>query len=104
MRKQKEDRYRQLSRQDEDQDRVREQLLDLQRALPVDLEHDVLAVHQALFDRLARRAVEMAMHLRPLEELAPLHFRYLRIRRALRMSCVTATVVTCSRPQTRRMS
>ena len=29
-------------RQDEDQYRVREQLLDLQRALPVDLEHDVV--------------------------------------------------------------
>ena len=34
-------------RQDEDQHRVREQLLDLQRALPVDLQHHVLAAHEA---------------------------------------------------------
>ena len=52
-------------RQDEDQHGVREQLLDLQRALPVDLQHHVFAARQARLDRLARGAVEVAVHLRP---------------------------------------
>src|SRR5512140_3549063 len=62
-------------RQDEDEDRVRKQLLDLQRALPVDLEHHVIAVHQTFLDRGARGAVQMPMHLRPLEELPTVDHR-----------------------------
>src|SRR3954467_4753242 len=38
-------------RQDEDEHRIREQRLDLQRALPVDFEHDVVAIVYAVLDR-----------------------------------------------------
>ena len=57
-------------RQEEDEDRVREELLDLQRALPVDLEQHVVAADDAVFDGAARSAVEVAVHLGPLDELA----------------------------------
>src|ERR1700761_3740828 len=57
-------------RQDEDQHRGREELADLQCALPVDLQHDVLAVGQQRLDALARRAVPVAVHMRVLEALA----------------------------------
>ena len=59
-------------RQDEDQDRVRKQPLDLQCALPVDLERHVVAVGDVGGDLGLRRAVEIAVHLRPLEEVAAL--------------------------------
>ena len=59
-------------RQHEDEHGVREQLLDLQRALPVDLEHDVLARADALPDRRLRRSVALAVYLGPFEELAAL--------------------------------
>src|SRR5512139_4345363 len=57
-------------RQDEDQDGVRKQLLDLQRTLPVDLEHHVLTALHALLDAGPRGAVEVAVHLGPFEEVA----------------------------------
>ena len=45
---------------------------DLPGALPVDVEHHVLAARQGLLDRLARRAVEIAVHLGPFEQIAAL--------------------------------
>src|SRR5689334_6514678 len=57
-------------RQHENQHRVGKELLDLQRALPVDLEDDVEATDDARLDRRLRRAVEVAVDLGPLDELA----------------------------------
>jgi hypothetical protein len=57
-------------RQDEDQHGAREDALDLQRALEVDLQHDIVAIAQALLHRGARGAVVVAMNLGPLEEIA----------------------------------
>jgi hypothetical protein len=57
-------------RQDEDQHGAREDALDLQRALEVDLQHDIVAITQALLHRGAGGAVAVAVDLRPLEEVA----------------------------------
>ena len=57
-------------RQHEDEDGVGKQLLDLQRALPVDFEHHVAPGLHARLDRLARCAVAVAVHQRPLEKIA----------------------------------
>ncbi len=43
---------------------------DLLRALPVDVEHHVLAAGEGLLDGLPRRAVIIAVHLRPFEKVA----------------------------------
>ena len=55
-------------RPDEHQHGVRELLPDLQRALDVDLEQDVVARGQVLLDRAPGRALEVAVDLEPLEE------------------------------------
>src|SRR6185295_9208021 len=66
-------------RQDEDQHRVRIELLDLQCALPVDLEQDVVAAGDAVLDAGARRAVEMTVDFGPLDELAAIDHRAKRL-------------------------
>ena len=64
-------------RQDEDARRCRRGIAsrDLARALPVDVEEHVAARGERRLDRLARRAVEVAVHLRPFEELAAVAHR-----------------------------
>src|SRR6185369_8940501 len=53
--------------------------LDLQRALPVDLEQHVVAAGDPVLDAGARRAVEMAVDLGPLDELAAIDHRAKRL-------------------------
>src|SRR5262245_56061920 len=62
-------------RQDEDPDAVRVELAHLRRALPVDLEHQVLPALQGLGDDLAGGAVAVAVHQRVLEKLAAIAHR-----------------------------
>src|SRR5260370_751748 len=58
-------------RQDENADDVAaEPLAHLTGALPVDVEQHVAPLRQHLFDRLARRAIEVAVNLRPFEQIA----------------------------------
>ena len=60
-------------RQDEDARDVAPQfLINLQGPLDIDVEEVVAPGFERGFDRLARRAVKVAMHLRPFEELAAL--------------------------------
>src|SRR5438067_6943668 len=61
--------------QDEDADAVRVEPAHLLRALPVDLEDDVVAAGDGVEDHLLRRAVVVAVHLGALEELAALAHR-----------------------------
>jgi hypothetical protein len=57
-------------REDEDAHHVLVHLLDdLAGPLPVDVEHHVLADAQGLLHGLARRAVEVAVHLGPFQEV-----------------------------------
>jgi hypothetical protein len=57
-------------RQHEDADHVVAHLaIELLGALPVDVEQDVLAGTQRCFDRLARRAVVVSMHLGEFEQV-----------------------------------
>jgi hypothetical protein len=53
----------------EHEHRVREGLLDGERALDVDLERDVVAAGEVLLHRRARRPVEVSVDVEPLEEL-----------------------------------
>ena len=60
-------------RQDEDgDDVVAEPLAHLLRALPVDVEQHVASLGQHLLHGRARRAVAVAVHLRPFEQVAAL--------------------------------
>ena len=60
-------------RQDEDARDIAAHLaIDLQGSLDVDVEEIVAPGFERGFDRLARRAVKIAMHLRPFEKLAAL--------------------------------
>src|SRR5450830_1270596 len=61
--------------QDEDQDGIGKRLLDLDRALEVDLQHHVGAFGDALFDGLFRGAIAVAMHMGPLDEGVVGHHR-----------------------------
>src|SRR3954470_6392009 len=57
-------------RHDKDADAVRMQLAHLPRALPVDLEEQVMTAAERIADHLLGRAVAVTMHLGALEELA----------------------------------
>ena len=61
---------RDRGRQDEDADHVGEELAHLLRALPVDLEHQVVAAVERCSIQRLRGAVAVAVHLGALEELA----------------------------------
>src|SRR5665213_1932098 len=61
---------RELVGDDEDQDRVRELLLDRERAVHFGLGHDVVAVPKLVLDERARHPVQVAVVLAPLEKCA----------------------------------